>query len=280
MPRSIWNGTISFGLVSVPVKVFSATESRTVRFQEVHLADGARIEHRRICPNDGKQVDYDDIVKGFEVRKGEWVELTDDEIAAAAGSQSRVIDVDHFVPAEEIDPVFYERTYHLGARDGGDDAYALLLAALERSGRAGVGRWVFHNRERTVLIRSRGEALALHTMRFADELVDPGDFELRRVSRKPSEREIDMAAALVEGLHTEFDPSDYRDSHRRAVLKLIERKAGGKEIELPEPAEPEPSDDLAGALEASLGGGKRKSKRRSAGTSRRSRGKRRSRTRS
>jgi DNA end-binding protein Ku len=280
MPRSIWNGTISFGLVSVPVKVFSATESRTVRFQEVHLADGARIEHRRICPNDGKQVDYDDIVKGFEVRKGEWVELTDDEIAAAAGPQSRVIDVDHFVPAEEIDPVFYERTYHLGARDGGDDAYALLLAALERSGRAGVGRWVFHNRERTVLIRSRGEALALHTMRFADELVDPGDFELRRVSRKPSEREIQMASALVEGLHTEFDPSDYRDSHRRAVLKLIERKAGGKEIELPEPAEPEPSDDLAGALEASLGGGKRKPKRRGAGASRRSRGKRRSRTRS
>jgi DNA end-binding protein Ku len=277
MPRSIWNGTIAFGLISVPVKVFSATESKTVRFQEVHLEDGARIEHRRICPNDGEQVDYDDIVKGFEVRKGEWVELTDDEIAAAVGSQSRVVDVDHFVPADEIDPVFYERTYHLGARDSGDDAYALLLAALERSGRAGVGRWVFHNRERTVLVRSQGDVLAMHTMRFADELVDPGDFELGRVNRKPTEREIEMASALVDGLHTEFDPGDYKDSYRRAVLKLIERKASGKEIELPEEEAPEPSDDLVAALEASMKG---KGRRRSAGSKRRSRSRRRSRARS
>ena len=111
MPRSIWNGTIAIGLINVRVKVYSATESKTVHFHEVHLGDGARIEHRRICPNDGKQVDYDDIVKGFEVRKGEWVELTDDEIAAAAGPRSRVIDVDHFVPAAEIDSVYYERTW-------------------------------------------------------------------------------------------------------------------------------------------------------------------------
>jgi DNA end-binding protein Ku len=279
MPRSIWNGTIAFGLISVPVKVFSATESKTVRFQEVHLEDGARIEHRRICPNDDKPVDYDDIVKGFEIRKGEWVELTDDEIAAAVGTQSRVVDVDHFVPAEEIDPVFYERTYYLGAQDRGDDAYALLLAALERSGRAGVGRWVFHNRERTVLVRSQGDVLAMHTMRFADELADPGDFKLGRVSRKPTKREIDMASALVDGLHTDFDPTDYKDSYRRAVLKLIERKAGGKEIELPDEEEPEPSADLVAALEASMGK-KGKSKRRSGGAKRRSRSRRRSRARS
>ena len=279
MPRSIWNGTIAFGLISVPVKVFSATESKTVRFQEVHLEDGARIEHRRICPNDGKQVDYDDIVKGFEVRKGEWVELTDDEIAAAAGSQSRVVDVDHFVPADEIDPVFYERTYHLGARDRGDDAYALLLAALEKCGRAGVGRWVFHNRERTVLVRSQGDVLAMHTMRFADELVDPSDFKLSRVNRKPTKREIEMASALVDGLHTDFDPTDYKDSYRRAVLKLIERKAGGEEIELPEQEEPAPSDDLVAALEASMGK-KGKGRRRGAGTKRRSRSRRRTRARS
>jgi DNA end-binding protein Ku len=280
MPRSIWNGTIAFGLISVPVKVFSATESKTVRFQEVHLEDGARIEHRRICPKDGKEVDYDDIVKGFEVRKGEWVELTDDEIAAAAGSQSRVVDVEHFVPADEIDAVFYERTYYLGARDGGDDAYALLFAALEKSGRAGVGRWVFHNRERTVVVRSQGDLLAMHTMRFADDLVDPGDFELGRVNRKPSKREIEMASALVDGLHTDFDPGDYKDSYRRAVLKLIERKAGGKEIELPERTEPEPSDDLAATLEASLGKKRKPKQRRGAGGSRRTRSRRRSRARS
>jgi DNA end-binding protein Ku len=279
MPRSIWNGTIAFGLVNVPVKVFSATESKTVRFQEVHLEDGARIEHRRICPNDGKEIDYDDVVKGFEVRKGEWVELTDDEIAAAAGSQSRVVDVDHFVPADEIDPVFYERTYYLGARDDGDDAYALLLAALEKTGRAGVGRWVFHNRERTVLVRSQGDLLAMHTMRFAADLADPGGFKLGRVNRKPSKREIEMASALVDGLHTDFDPSDYKDSYRRAVLKLIDRKAAGKEIELPEQPEPEPSDDLAATLEASLGK-KHKPQRKGAGTKRRSRSRRRSKARS
>jgi DNA end-binding protein Ku len=274
MPRSIWNGTVAFGLISVPVKVFSATESKTVRFQEVHLEEGARIEHRRICPSDGKQVDYDDIVKGFEVRKGEWVELTDDEIAAAAGTQSRVVDVDHFVPADEIDAVFYEKTYHLGSRDGGDDAYALLVAALDKSGRAGVGRWVFHNRERTVLVRAHGGVLAMHTMRFADELVDPGDLALGRVNRKPTEREIEMASALVDGLHTDFDPADYKDSHRRAVLKLIERKAAGEEIELPEEPAPEPSGDLVAALEASIGR-TGKGRRRSAGTARRSRGSRR-----
>jgi DNA end-binding protein Ku len=266
MPRSIWNGTIAFGLVTVPVKVYSATESKTVHFREVHADDGGRIEHRRICPKDGDQVDYDDIVKGYEVSKGKWVELTDDEIAAAAGSQSRRLDIDHFVPADEIDPVFYERTYYLGAQDKGRDAYALLQAALERSGRAGVGRWVFHNRERTVVVRPLGDVIAIHTMRFADDLVDAGDLELGRVQRKPSKQEIDMAAALVDGLHTEFEPSRYRDSHRRAVLKVIERKAAGKEIEPPEEPEAEPEADLLAALEASVDGkGKGKRKRGSRG---------------
>jgi len=252
VPRSIWNGTIAFGLVNVPVKVYSATESKTVHFHEVHEKDGSKVEHRRICPNDGDEVDYDHIVKGFEVRKGEWVELTDDEIAATAGAQTRLLDVDHFVPAGEIDPVFYERTYHLGAGDKGEDAYALLLAALDRSERAGIGRWVFHNRERTVIIRPLDGILALHTMRFADELADPSKLKLPRVNRKPSKREIDMASALVDGLYTEFDPTDYKDAYRAEVLKVIKRKASGKDIEPPEEPDTEPSDDLMAALEASL----------------------------
>jgi DNA end-binding protein Ku len=252
MARSIWNGTITFGLVAVPIKVFSATESKTVSFREVHAKDGSRIEHRRICPKDGKEVDYDDVVKGYEVGKGKWVELTDEEIAAAAGSQSRRLEIDHFVPADDIEPDFYERTYYLGTQDKGKDAYALLHAALEKSGRAGVGRWIFHNRERTVVLRTLGDVLAIHTMRFADELVDPGDFEIGRVNRKPSDREIKMAAALVEGLHTEFDPADYEDTYREAVLEVVERKAQGKNIEPPEEVETEPADDLLAALEASL----------------------------
>jgi DNA end-binding protein Ku len=248
-PRSLWNGTVAFGLVNVPVKVYTATEDKTVHFHEVHLEDGSRIEHRRICPNDGDEVDYDHIVKGFEVRKGEWVELTDDEIAAAAGTQTRLIDVDHFVPAEDIDPVFYERTYYLG---GDHESYPVLLAALEKSGRAGVGRWVFHNRERTVVIRPLDGVLAMHTLRFAADVADPSKLKLPRVNRKPSKREIEMARKLVDGLHKRFDATKYKDSHRAAVQRLIKRKAEGKEIAPPKEPEETESDDLASALEASL----------------------------
>ena len=254
MARSIWNGTIVFGLVAVPIKVHSATESKTVHFREVHAKDGSKIEHRRICPKHRGQyeVDYDDIVKGYEASKGKWVELTDDEMAAAAGSQSRRIEIDHFVPLDDVDPVYYERPYYLGAQDKGRDAYALLHAALDRAGRAGVGRWVFHNRERTVLLRPLEDVLVIHTMRFAAEIVDPGEFELGRVRRKPSDREIKMASSLVDGLHTDFDPSEYEDSYRADVLELVERKAAGKNIELPADEEPEAADDLLAALEASL----------------------------
>lgn len=252
MARSIWNGTITFGLVTVPIKVYTATESKTVHFNEVHAKDGARIEHRRIRPKDGKEIDYDDIVMGYEVSRGKWVKLTDEDIAAAAGSQSRRIEIDHFVPSADIDPDFYDRTYYLGTRDKGKDAYALLHASLERAGRAGVGHWIFRNRERTVLVRAVGGVLALHTMRHADELVDPRDFELGRVRRKPSAREIKTAAALVDGLHTKFDATEYEDLYRQDVLELIERKAQGKNIEPPEDVEPEPADDLLASLEASL----------------------------
>ena len=200
-PRSLWNGTVAFGLVTVPVKVFSATESKTVHFHEVHVADGSRIEHRRICPKDGKEVDYDHIVKGFEVRKGEWVELTDDEIAAAAGPQTRLIDVDHFVPADEIDPVFYERTYYLGAGDDGDDAYALLLAALEQSGRAGRrALGVPQPRADGGHPRARRRAGAAHAC--ASPRTSSTRRTLKLAAGQPQavgKREIEMAAKLVDG---------------------------------------------------------------------------------
>ena len=251
-PRSLWNGTISFGLVTVPVKVYTATESKSVHFREVHARDGSRIEHRRICPKEGKEVDKDEIVRGFQVSARKWVELTDEEVAAAAGTQTRLIDVDHFVPASEIDPVYFDKAYYLGAQDKGRDAYALLHAALEKADRAGVGRWVFHNRERTVIVRPLEDVLALHTMRFADDVVSPSDLELERVRRKPSEQEIKMASRLVDGLHTDFDPAEYEDGSREAVLELIKAKAAGKNIELPQPEESEPADDLLAQLEASL----------------------------
>ena len=136
-PRSLWNGTLTFGLVNVPVKVYTATESKSIHFHQVHLKDGARIEHRRICPKEDKEVPSDEIVKGYELSSGGFVELTKEEIAAAAGENAKLIDVEHFVEGAEIDPIFYEKTYYLGAGDDGEDAYRLLREALEKSGRVG-----------------------------------------------------------------------------------------------------------------------------------------------
>jgi DNA end-binding protein Ku len=253
-PRSIWNGAIAFGLVQVPIKVYSATESKTVHFREVHLKDESRIEHRRVCPREDKEVPYDDVVKGFEVKQGEWVELTDDEIAAAAGPRGKLIDVEHFVPAGDVDPDFFERTYFLGAGAKGDDAYAVLRAALEKTNRAAIGRWVFHDRERTVAIRVYGKGLALYTLRYAGDLVDPAGFDLPRVAKKPTDREIQMASKLVDGLHVKFKPADYEDEYRDAVLDVVKAKAEGRNIAPPEPDEDTDDDsDLLATLEASLG---------------------------
>jgi DNA end-binding protein Ku len=265
MPRSIWNGTITFGLIAVPIKVHSATEDKTVHFHQVHEKDGARIKQKRLCSEEGEEVPYKEVAKGYEVREGEYVMLTKEEIDAAAGDRSRQIPLDEFVCAEEIDPVFYDHTYYLGAGDDGEDAYRLLHDALGRSARAGIGRWVFHNREYLVAVRPLDGVLALHTMRFADELVEGSDLEVSEPSRKPSKREIEMAGQLVESLHDRFEPKEYEDRYREAVLELIKRKAKGEEISLERPEEPEQTDDLMAALEASLAGsggkGRRKSKR-------------------
>jgi DNA end-binding protein Ku len=257
MPRSIWNGTVSVGLVSVPISLHSATESKTVHFREVHEKDGAPIEHRRVCSKEDKEVPYTEVVKGFEIRKGEYAVLTKEEVAAAAGERTKVIDVEEFVDASKIDPVYFDKAYHLGARDGGEQAYRLLHDAMEQCGRAGIGRFVFHNREYLVAIRPVDGVLAMHTLRFADEVVEPDEIDVPEPAKKPSKREVDMAAALVDSLHEPFKPEKYEDTHRKAVLKLVEQKARGKKIEVPEPEQPEPADDLMKALAASLEGGKK-----------------------
>src|SRR5579859_2478508 len=178
MPRSIWNGSVTFGLIAVPVKVSSAVEDHGVHFHQVHLRDGARIKQRRVGSQEGKEVPYDEVAKGYETSKGEYVLLEKDEIAAAAGERSRQIDLEAFVCAEEIDPGFYGRTYYLGPGKDGAAAYRLLHDALQRSARAGLGRWVFHNREYLVCVRSANGVLALHTMRFADELVGAHELDV------------------------------------------------------------------------------------------------------
>jgi DNA end-binding protein Ku len=252
MPKSIWNGTISFGLAHVPVKLYSATESKSVSFREVHVSDGARIEHKRVCSKDGREVAYKQIVKGYEVKPDEFVVLSKDEIAVAAGARGKVIEIEDFVPEGEIDPIFFEKTYYVGCRDEAE-GYRVFMAALERSKRVGIGRFTFHNREYLVAVRPLDGVLALHTMRFHDEVVEADDLDARKPGKGPSKREVDMASKLVESLHRKFRPDDYEDTYREAVLELIGRKAKGEDLE---PAEPEPEeepDDLAAALKASLG---------------------------
>jgi DNA end-binding protein Ku len=253
--RSIWNGTITFGMVNVPIKLYSATESKTVHFHEVHLKDGSKIEHRRICPKEDKEVPFKEIVKGYEVSEGKYVVLEKDEVKAAAGDRGKVIHLREFVEAGEIDPVLYEKTYYVGSRED-KNAYRLLLEAMRKTGRAGIGRFSFHDREYLVALRAGDDLLVLHTLRFHDELVAADELEIASGGRKPTGREAKMAGQLVQTLAADFKPADYEDEYREAVLELIKRKAKGEEIDLVAQEEPEHGDDLAAALKASLSGGK------------------------
>ena len=250
-PKSIWNGTISFGLAAVPIKLYSATESKTVHFNEVHVSDGARIEHKRVCSKEGKEVPYKEVVKGYEVSEDEYVVLDKDEVAAAAGGRGKVIELEEFIPEGEIDPIFFEKTYYVGSRDE-SEPYRVLQAALERSGRVGIGRFTFHNREYLAAVRNLNGVLALHTMRFHDEIVDADDLDPPKPGKGPAKREVEMAGQLVESLHRMFKPEDYEDTYREAVLDLIKRKAKGEDLAPDEPEPEEEPTDLTAALQASL----------------------------
>jgi DNA end-binding protein Ku len=256
MPKSIWNGTITFGMVNVPVKLYSATESKSVHFHEVHAKDGARIEHRRICPKEDKEVPHKEIVRGYEVGGGRFVVLEKEEVKAAAGDRGKMIHLREFVSSEEIDAVLFEKTYYVGSRDDAD-AFRLLHEALRKSGRAGIGRFSFHDREYLVAVRAGDDVLVLHTLRFHDEVVDADELEIKRGSRKPSQKEIQMAGQLVESLAEAFDPADYEDTYRDALLDLIKRKARGEDIDLVAEEEPEQGEDLSAALQASVAGARR-----------------------
>lgn len=254
-PRSLWNGTIAFGAVAVPVKLYSAVESKTVHFHEVHLQDGARIEHRPFCSKEEQEVGKDEVVRGFEVRSGRYVVLDKEEIDAAGGTRSRIVDVEAFVPLDQIDPVYFAKSYFLGARDEGADAFRLLHDALEETARAAIGRFTFHKREYVVAIRAYDKVMALHTMRFAAELVGRKDLDAPRAGAKPKPKELTLAEQLVESLSEDFKPGRLHDEYRETVLGAIRKKArSGKDIEVPEEDErdEDESSDLSSVLEASL----------------------------
>jgi DNA end-binding protein Ku len=222
-PRSLWNGTIAIGLLTVPVRLHTATESKTIHFHEVHEQDGARIEHRRFCSEEDQEVDYDDVVKGYEISKGTYVVLDDDEVKAAAGDRTHLIDVEETVLADAIDPVFYDQTYRLGAGEDGGPAYRVLHAALEQTGRVALGRFTFHDRERLAAIRAAEQGvLVLHVMRFADTLVPTSQIDVKAPSKKPAKREVDAARTFLAELHEPFTAAKYHDEYRDALLRRLE----------------------------------------------------------
>jgi DNA end-binding protein Ku len=251
MPRSIWNGAVAFGAVTVPVKVFGALEDRTIHFRELHAKDGSEVAHVLVGP-DGAEIPRERVAKGFEVAPDEYIVLTNDEIKAADQPARKAIELEDFVPADEIDPAYYDKPYHLGPQKGAEAGYALLAAALEKTGRVGIGRVVLRAREQLVSVRPVDGALRMQVMRFAEQLVPAKEMDVAAPSKAPAKKEVEMAGALVETLETDFDPERYKDTYRERVLEIVAQKEQGKEIEAPEPEPKESSDDLMAALQASL----------------------------
>jgi DNA end-binding protein Ku len=256
MARAIWSGTISFGLLNVPVRLYSAVARRNIALREIRDSDSARIKHRRVAEGTDEEVPYENIVKAYELAPGQYVPLSKDEMAALAPEKTRAIDVQDFVDIEEIDPMYFDSPYYLGPAAGAEKAYSLLASAMESSGKAAIARFVFRNKEHLSAIRASAGVLTLTTMRFHDEVVPPSDLDdsLPDKAPKVAKREREMAEQLIESLSTEFKPGDYRDEYREQLLALIERKAEGKEIVAPETEEPKATKapDLMAALEASI----------------------------
>ncbi len=254
MPRAIWSGSVSFGLVNVPVKLMTATSPKDVRFHQLHDADGGRINQKRVCAVDGEEVEFQHIVKGYDLGGGRYVIVDPDELASIDVEANRTIDIEEFVDLAEIDPVYFEKSYYLIPDGRAEKPYALLVETMTRSGKVAVGRFVLRTKQYLATLRARDGILVLATMLYADEVVDPGELEVPTVEdTAPSEKELDMARQLVESLSGPFEPGKYQDDYRDKVLALIEAKADGEIIVQPEvPATVAPVVDLMAALEASL----------------------------
>jgi DNA end-binding protein Ku len=258
MARAIWSGSISFGLLNVPVKLYSAVSKQTVRFRELREGDGSRVKHKRVAESDGKEVPYEKIVKGYEYAPDQYVVLGRDELSELEPQRSRAIEIQDFVDLDEIDPIYFEQPYYLGPDKGAARAYALLVQAMKESRKVAIARFVLRNKEHLAAIRPMGDVLTLTTMRFHDEVTSPSDLDGEvfdeEKPKKPEKRELEMAKQLIESLASNFKPNSYRDEYREELLDLLERKAAGKEVVSAPTEEPKPTKapDLMAALEESL----------------------------
>ena len=255
MARAIWTGAISFGLVNVPVKLYSATSPKSVRFHQLSSKTGNRIKQKRVDPQTGDEVAFEDIVKGYELSPDRYVLIDPEELDALDPKATKTIDIEEFVDQSEIDPIYYDHTYYLAPTTGGAKAYRLLLDAMRQAGKVGIGRVVIRSKQQLCALRPTGDVMTMSTMLFGDEVLSPDRIdELEAVDEAgASDRELAMAQQLIDSLSAEFDPSRFHDEYRERVLDLIERKAAGEEIAVAPQAEEEaPAPDLMAALEASL----------------------------
>jgi DNA end-binding protein Ku len=273
MPRAIWSGSISFGLVNVPVKLYSAVHPQGLSFHQFEEGTNARVRNKRVSEKTGKEVAYDDIVKGYEVKKGQYVMVEPDELAEFAPRATRTIDIEDFVALDEIDPIFYDSTYFLAPEDseGARKAYALLLRAMQDQGKVAIGRLVMRNKQYLSAIRPLDGALAVSTMRFHDEVMSPKDIDqipTGRSAPKAAPAEVKMAGQIIDSMSREWDPKRYEDTYRVQVLDFLKKKAAGEEIVVEEePEEQSNVVDLMAALEASLEAAKQGGSRRSSSSS-------------
>jgi DNA end-binding protein Ku len=255
--RATWTGSISFGLINVPVRLYPATRSRDVRFNQLHEPDGSRIRQRRVCEVEDKEVPANEIVKGFEISKGTYITLSDEELEAMKPESSHSVELEEFVHVDEIDPMQLERSYWLGPdRESAARPFALFQKALADEKLVGIGRIVLSTKEQLVAVRPVGDGLALTTLYYADEVTPEKDIE--RPDATVGEKELKVARQLVASLVTKWDPKEHRDTYRDQLLEMIEQKAAGKTVEAPKAAakkETKPGDLLA-ALEASLAAAK------------------------
>jgi DNA end-binding protein Ku len=253
MPRAIWKGSISFGLVNVPIGLFAATESKTVHFHQLDRRTKKRVHNTRTIEGSSREVAFDDLVKGYEVTKGNYVVVEPEELESVEPEQSRTIDIEDFVEIADIDPIHYDKAYYLApdGSGGATKAYGLLRDAMAKAGRVAVGRFVLRSKQYLACIRPADDVLVLHTMWFPDEVRDPKDLDVPgKVKLTP--KELKAARQLLDSLTADWDPDRYHDTYRQQVEKLLKAKAKGKEIAVEPREEQEPISDLMAALEASV----------------------------
>ena len=253
-PRSVWTGSITFGLVNIPVKLYTAVRERDVHFHLLHDQDHARLQRKLVCSLDGKEVHPEHTVKCYPLGPDQCVVVRQEELDAIQPKKSKAIEIEDFVDLNEIDPIFFERTYYVAPQEAGAKAYKLLVAALEKSRRIGIARFVMRNKEHLAALRPVEGALCLNTMHYGDEVVPLADMGIGRGGQKPDERELKMAQQLIDSLAAKWDPEKYKDEYRSAVEEMVEKKAAGEDVvTAPAPREaPQRVTNLMAALEASL----------------------------